>query len=53
MIDHTGRVPGRGAYVCASGTCAAEAVRRHALERALGVPIPDPIRDRLNAGALD
>ena len=52
-IDPTGRVPGRGAYVCASGTCAVEAVRRHALERALGVPIPETLRDRLNAGSLD
>jgi predicted RNA-binding protein YlxR (DUF448 family) len=53
VIDPTGRLPGRGAYVCALGTCAAEAVRRHALERALGVPIPESLRDRLSAGALD
>jgi predicted RNA-binding protein YlxR (DUF448 family) len=52
-IDPTGRLPGRGAYVCASGTCAAEAVRRGALERALGVPTPEPLRDRLTAGSLD
>lgn len=53
VIDPTGRLPGRGAYVCTLGTCAAEAVRRHALERALGVPIPESLRDRLSAGALD
>jgi predicted RNA-binding protein YlxR (DUF448 family) len=52
-VDPTGRLPGRGAYVCASGACAAEAVRRRALERALGVPIPEPLRDRLTAGSLD
>ena len=51
-IDPTGRVPGRGAYVCASGECAAEAVRRRSLERALGVPVPEAIRDRLAAGSL-
>ncbi len=52
-IDPTGRLPGRGAYVCASGACAAEAVRRRSLERALGVPIPETLRERLNAGSLD
>ena len=52
-IDPTGRLPGRGDYVCASGACAAEAVRRHSLERALGVPIPETLRERLNAGSLD
>jgi hypothetical protein len=39
--------------VCATGTCAVAAVRRHALERALGVPIPESLRDRLSAGSLD
>ena len=46
-------MPGRGAYLCASGTCAADAVRRRALERALSVTIPDTLRDRLAAGSLD
>ncbi len=52
-VDPTGRLPGRGAYVCAAGVCAAEAIRRRALERALGVPLPDTLRDRLAAGSFD
>jgi len=52
-VDLTGRLPGRGAYVCASGGCSADAVRRHSLERALGTAIPESLRDRLTAGALD
>ena len=53
VVDASGRLPGRGAYVCATGTCAADAVKRRALEHALGTSIPEPIRERLAAGSLD
>jgi hypothetical protein len=53
QVDPTGRLPGRGAYLCATGSCAAAAVRHHALERALSTTIPDTLRDRLTAGSLD
>ena len=48
-VDPTGHLPGRGAYVCASEACAADALKRRSLERALGVPIPETIRERLRA----
>jgi len=34
-FDPTGKRPGRGAYVCVSVECVANALRRKALERAL------------------
>jgi predicted RNA-binding protein YlxR (DUF448 family) len=53
ILDPTGRAAGRGAYVCATGTCSAEAVRRRAIEHALGVPLTETLRERLAAGSLD
>ena len=40
VIDPTGRLPGRGAYLCRDAACWDTAERRHALERALKVPVP-------------
>ena len=34
-VDHTGRLPGRGAYVCADGNCAKGALRRSRIDYAL------------------
>jgi predicted RNA-binding protein YlxR (DUF448 family) len=39
-LDPTGRAPGRGAYVCPEPACREAALKRGALRRALGVPIP-------------
>jgi len=39
-LDPTGRAPGRGAYVCPEPSCREAALRKGALRRALGVPIP-------------
>ncbi len=49
-IDPTGRAPGRGAYLCNDAACFATAGRRHALERALGGPLPAGLADALAAG---
>lgn len=40
LIDWTGRVAGRGAYLCADGSCWTLALQRDALQRALDVPLP-------------
>jgi predicted RNA-binding protein YlxR (DUF448 family) len=53
VMDSTGKLSGRGAYLCADGTCWTLALRRGALERALAVPLPSELRDRLTSGALD
>jgi predicted RNA-binding protein YlxR (DUF448 family) len=34
-VDPTGRLPGRGAYVCADGNCAQGALRRSRIDYAL------------------
>ena len=39
-LDPRGKAPGRGAYLCASETCLAQAVKRKALERAFRQPLP-------------
>jgi uncharacterized protein len=42
LIDHAGRAPGRGAYLCRDPACWTLAQRRRALERALRVSVtPD------------
>lgn len=47
LLDATGRAPGRGAYLCADGSCWVTALKRSALERALGVPLSDEVRELL------
>jgi hypothetical protein len=49
-LDTTGRAAGRGAYLCADGSCWSAAIKKSALERALGVPLPPDLRDRLVRG---
>lgn len=40
VIDHTGRLAGRGAYVCAGTDCLAIAIKKGALARALEISLP-------------
>ena len=47
-LDFKGKSPGRGAYVCADADCLKKAVKSRALERALGVEIPETIYEALN-----
>lgn len=49
-IDPDGRRPGRGAYLCADAGCVRLALRRSAIERALGLPLPPELRSRLEQG---
>ena len=48
-LDPSGRLAGRGAYLCAEGACRASALKKHALERALGAPLPPELQVRLAA----
>jgi len=50
VVDDTGRVAGRGAYVCRSGDCLARALEKGALGRALKTSLPVETRDALLAG---
>ncbi len=49
-FDTTGRAPGRGAYVCADGSCWTTALKKKAIERALSTPLPPELRTRLEQG---
>ncbi len=52
VMDLTGRIAGRGAYLCADGTCWQTALKRSALQRALSTPIPAELQERLEHGDL-
>ena len=49
-LDLSGKMPGRGAYVCPDPVCLETAVRRRALERALKVGVPPEVVEQLRAG---
>jgi predicted RNA-binding protein YlxR (DUF448 family) len=51
MIDETGRVAGRGAYLCRNAGCWTTALGRGALGRALEAPLPPELRETLRAEA--
>ena len=46
-IDDTGRANGRGAYLCADGSCWSVALKKKAVERALGTAMPADVRPHL------
>ena len=47
VLDRTGRLAGRGAYLCDDPACRAAAMKKGALTRALAVPVPDALRAEL------
>ena len=47
QLDFSGKVSGRGAYLCPNPACLAKARKSKALERNLEVPIPEEVYDRL------
>ena len=51
-LDTTGRRAGRGAYLCADGTCWATALKRGAIQHALGTDLPADLLAQLQAGPL-
>lgn len=48
LPDPTGKLAGRGAYVCPAEKCLQEAFRSRRLERALGLPLPASLRETLS-----
>ena len=51
-LDRTGRAPGRGAYLCADGSCWPIALKKKSIERALAVTLPTELRAELERGSL-
>ena len=52
-LDRTGKMPGRGAYVCQSTACLQKAVKTRQLERALEHPIDAAILESLTASIAE
>lgn len=46
-LDFSGKLNGRGAYLCPNMECLKKAQKAKALERSLEVPIPDEVFERL------
>jgi hypothetical protein len=49
VADPTGRLAGRGAYVCNEAACIERAITKGALARALKSPVPPDLRETLAA----
>ena len=47
-LDFSGKLNGRGAYICPDPQCLAKAQKSKALERSLEVPIPEMVYERLH-----
>ncbi len=43
LADRTGRLPGRGAYLCPARSCLEQAVRKKRLARTLRTAVPEEI----------
>ena len=50
MVDDSGRLAGRGAYICRTGDCLSKALDKGALGRALKTSLSAEARDALLAG---
>ena len=46
-LDFSGKLNGRGAYICPDSECLKKAQKAKSLERALEVPIPEEVYARL------
>ena len=49
LLDRSGKVSGRGAYLCTRPECFKRAKKTKALDRALDVSVPEQLYDRLAA----
>ena len=48
MLDFSGKLNGRGAYICPKADCLRKAQKAKSLERSLEVPIPEEVYERLS-----
>ena len=51
-VDLTGKVSGRGAYVCPEPPCAERGVKEGRLQHALEVPVPESLVDELRQAVV-
>jgi predicted RNA-binding protein YlxR (DUF448 family) len=52
IFDPSGRIAGRGAYVCVGADCLANAVKKGALTRALEIQLPPAFVASVASGAV-
>jgi uncharacterized protein len=52
VFDPTGRLAGRGAYVCQDPACLDLAIKKGALARALETPLPATFLEAVTSGAI-
>ena len=52
-IDRTGKMPGRGAYICDNIECLEKLVKSKRLEKVFGIKISNEIYDKLRGVILD
>ena len=52
-IDKTGKLEGRGAYICDSITCLEKAIKNKRIEKVFEQKIPDEIYERLRGVMLE
>jgi hypothetical protein len=52
-IDLTGRMNGRGAYICKRPECLTKALKNKGLQRSFKMPIPDEVVDKLNKELIE
>jgi uncharacterized protein len=50
-FDASGKAAGRGAYLCADGSCWSVALKKSSIERALSAPLPAEVRGQLEQGS--
>jgi predicted RNA-binding protein YlxR (DUF448 family) len=48
-VDPTGKMAGRGAYVCRDENCVAQAIKQKKLGRALGVAVEQSVMDEVRS----
>ena len=49
VLDRTGKLSGRGAYLCRDAACVSKALKTRALERALEAPMNDVLKEALGS----
>ena len=49
VLDRTGKLSGRGAYLCRSAACVEKAIKIRALERALEAPMNEALKAALES----
>ena len=53
LVDKTGKLDGRGAYICGSADCAKKLIKNKLLNRAFKTAIPDEVYKAVEESLID